>query len=56
MTLVDACELMQKYTFCPKCGSEFVGGGAGTLEIDTKAGYFKRTCSCGWNVEVQEEK
>lgn len=54
MNLVDACELMRKYTFCPKCGSEFVGGGAGTLEVDTKVGYFKRSCACGWYVEISE--
>ena len=56
MTLMDACELMKKYTYCPNCGSEYIGSGAGTLEIDTKAGYFKRTCACGWKVEIQEER
>lgn len=55
MTFMDAIELMKKYIYCPNCGSEFVGGDAGTLEVDTEAGYFKRTCACGWKVEIQEE-
>jgi len=54
MNLVDACELFRKYTKCPKCGCETVGGGTGTVECDTTIGYFKRTCSCGWYVEISE--
>ena len=54
MNLVDACELMEKYAKCPKCGCETVGAGTGTLECDTTAGYFKRTRHCGWSIEVQE--
>ena len=56
MNLVDACDLMQKYAKCPKCGCDTVGAGTGTLECDTAAGYFKRTCQCGWGIEVIEHK
>lgn len=54
MNMVDTCELMQMYAKCPKCGCETVGGGDGTLECDTAAGYFKRTCRCGWSVGGKE--
>lgn len=55
MNILDACELMKLYTKCPQCGCETVGGGTGTLEVDTAAGYFIRTCHCGWKVEIQED-
>lgn len=55
MNLVDACELLKKYAVCPRCGCDTVGGGTGTWECDTRIGYFKRTCRCGWAVEVNEE-
>lgn len=55
MNLVDACELMKKYAKCPKCGCETVGGGTGTFECDTAAGFFKRTCHCGWSIEIEED-
>lgn len=54
MTVIDSCKLMEIYAVCPKCGCEFIGNGKGTLECDTEAGYFKRTCSCGWYVEIKE--
>ena len=54
MNLVDVCELMRKYTECPKCGCDTIGAGTGTIDIDTRAGYFKRTCQCGWYVEISE--
>ena len=53
MKLVKVLELMRLYSKCPECGCETVGGGTGTLEITD--GCFKRTCQCGWSVEVQEE-
>ena len=55
MNLIDAVELLRKYAVCPKCGSDMVGGDSGTWECDTRIGYFKRTCRCGWGVEVKEE-
>lgn len=54
MNLVDACELMEKYAKCQKCGCETVGGGTGSIECDTQTGYFKRTCRCGWFIEIWE--
>lgn len=54
MTIQDSVKLMELYAVCPKCGCETVGNGKGTLECDTSTGYFKRTCGCGWGVEVQE--
>ena len=56
MNLVDACELTKKYSKCPKCGCETIGAGTGTLEIDTSIGHFKRTCHCGWCVEIIESE
>ena len=53
MTVVDACKLMEQYAVCPECGNEFIGNGKGTMEFDTEAGYFKRTCHCGWSVEIK---
>lgn len=55
MTIMDLVNLTRKYGECPKCGCNTIGNGTGTLEADTDAGYFKRTCQCGWSVEIQEE-
>lgn len=52
MKLIRSVELMGKYAKCPNCGSDLLGNGEGTLEIDE--GMFKRTCKCGWKVEVKE--
>lgn len=54
MNVSDVIELMRKYTQCPKCGCDTVGAGTGTIEFDTAAGYFKRTCQCGWSIEIKE--
>lgn len=54
MNLIQACELMSKYAVCPKCGSETIGDRAGSVECDTSTGYFKRTCECGWSIEIKE--
>lgn len=54
MTVCDSTKLMEIYAVCPKCGCDVVGNGKGTMECDTEAGYFKRTCRCGWHVEVRE--
>ncbi|MGQ3740877.1 DUF3797 domain-containing protein [Bacillus sp. Fil] len=43
-------ELMNEYGKCKQCGNEMIG--EGVLEID--ADVFKRTCKCGWSVEVNE--
>ena len=54
MTIKDSVKLMELYAVCPKCSCEVISNGKGSLECDTAAGYFKRTCGCGWYVEVQE--
>ena len=56
MNIHDAVKLVKEYETCPKCGCSTIGGGTGTLEFDTERGYFKRTCSCGWSVEVIERE
>lgn len=56
MTFLESIELIKKYGTCPECGCETLGCGTGSLELDTKAGYFKRVCRCGWSVEVKEGK
>lgn len=45
-----AVRLMRKYAKCKDCGNELIGDGEGTLEINGDT--FKRTCKCGWSIEV----
>ena len=52
MNITIASKLMELYAACPKCGCEVIGNGKGLLECDTAAGFFKRSCGCGWHVEV----
>ncbi|MBQ1187919.1 MAG: DUF3797 domain-containing protein [Peptococcaceae bacterium] len=52
MTIDDAIQLTVQYSRCPNCGCDTIGGGTGTLEIDTEIGCFKRTCQCGWSIEI----
>lgn len=54
MNITIASKLMELYATCPKCGCEVIGNGKGLLECDTAAGFFKRSCGCGWHVEVTE--
>lgn len=54
MNITIAAKLMELYVACPKCGCEVIGNGKGTLECDTAAGFFRRSCGCGWHVEVTE--
>ena len=54
MKLVDAINLIKKYGKCPKCGCDTVGGGTGTIDIGE--GYFQRTCSCGWRIELHDNR
>lgn len=54
MTIQQLMEVAEKYAVCPECGCEYVGNGKGTLEFDTSVGYFKRTCHCGWSVEIKD--
>lgn len=55
MTFKEACELMEKYAQCPKCGSATVGGGKGAISVDTAKGIFARSCSCGWGVFIRAD-
>lgn len=55
MNIFDLIELTKKYAECPKCGCNTVGNGTGTIVGDTEAGYFKRTCQCGWSIEIKED-
>ncbi|NRS50992.1 DUF3797 domain-containing protein [Brevibacillus sp. HB2.2] len=52
MNAWKAVQLMKKYSKCAECGSEVVGNGEGTLDINDDT--FKRTCKCGWSIEVKE--
>lgn len=54
MNITIAAKLMELYAACPQCGCEIVGNGKGALECDTEAGFFRRSCGCGWCVEVTE--
>ena len=56
MNYIDAVNFVKQFGECPKCGNVFVGNGQGTIDIDTEKGYFKRTCSCGWSVVVEDGK
>lgn len=53
MKLKRTLELISEYLNCKACGSEFVGNGKGTLTIGDDT--FKRTCKCGWEIEVRED-
>ena len=53
MNAATAYELINKYSQCPKCGRDTIENDTGVIEI--KDGCFKRTCPCGWSVEVKEE-
>lgn len=54
MKLIISQALMQAYEECPKCKNHYIGNGQGTLMVD--AWDFKRTCKCGFevNVKIQE--
>jgi len=52
MKLLRATELMKKYAECQECGNDMIGAGLGTLEV--RSDTFRRTCACGWTVEVKE--
>jgi hypothetical protein len=45
-------QIMKKYGKCPDCGSEKLGNGEGTLEVDDDT--FKRTCKCGFEKVIRE--
>ncbi|MES1045316.1 DUF3797 domain-containing protein [Heyndrickxia oleronia] len=47
-------QLIRKYANCEKCGSELIGNGEGSLEINDDT--FYRSCKCGWEIKIEEEK
>jgi hypothetical protein len=53
MNAWKSVELLRKYSKCKNCGSEDVGNGEGSVEINEDT--FKRTCKCGWSVEIKED-
>jgi hypothetical protein len=52
MGTLRALELLKKYADCPDCGSDKVGNGAGTLEIEDNT--FTRTCKCGFEITIKD--
>lgn len=48
--MLDSLALLKKYSKCQNCGSEQIGNGEGTLEIEENT--FRRTCKCGWSIET----
>lgn len=54
MNVVEITNLLRRYAVCPKCGCDRVGNGKGTFECDGEIGYFKRTCHCGWQIEIKD--
>lgn len=54
MDINNTLKLLNKYGKCPNCGEERLGNGYGTLSIDDFD--FKRTCKCGFSVEVKVDK
>lgn len=47
-----AMQLMEQYEECQECGNQYVGNGEGTVEVTDDT--FKRTCKCGWKIEIKE--
>ncbi len=52
MNLIDAAELMKKYSECQNCGNKYVGNGQGGMQIEGDT--FYRWCKCGWSVKTNE--
>ncbi|MCR8641397.1 DUF3797 domain-containing protein [Paenibacillus sp. N1-5-1-14] len=49
-------KLGKKYNNCESCGSEKTGEDEGSMHFDGVTGHFKRTCKCGWEIELVFEK
>lgn len=52
MNAMKMVELLRKYSKCKDCGSDALGNGAGSVVVTDNT--FKRTCKCGWSVEVND--
>lgn len=53
MNILKTVELIDKYGKCPKCGSDKLGNGKGSLVVEDKT--FYRSCQCGWSIKTNEE-
>jgi len=51
INITDSVKLLKRYSTCPKCGSDKVNNGEGSVNID--GNLFERTCKCGWSVKVE---
>lgn len=54
MELDKVLSFLSEYAECPYCGSKYVGKESGSLEVT--ATRIRRTCNCGWSVELKESK
>lgn len=54
MKLTLAFEIMNRIAKCPVCGSNKIGGGAGSIDIDGNE--IKRSCACGMIMTITHEE
>lgn len=54
MRLLKAVRLINEYAICRECGNGNIGNGEGS--IIAEGSMFRRTCKCGWSVEVKDEE
>lgn len=47
-------KLLKRYEICPRCSNRYIGGKEGTIEI--RNGVFRRSCKCGFSVEVADKE
>lgn len=47
MNVMTYLEVAPFINDCPKCRSQYIGNGQGSLEVDNNI--IKRTCKCGFN-------
>ncbi|AEF56922.1 DUF3797 domain-containing protein [Clostridioides difficile] len=52
MKMKNVLKLSAMYCFCPKCGSDELGEGEGSLIVDEYT--FHRKCKCGFDIIVDE--
>ena len=53
MNVFKTVELIDKYGKCPKCGSDKIGNGSGSLIVEEDT--FYRSCKCGWKIKTNEK-
>lgn len=54
MDMRDAMELTKKYSTCPECGNDKVGGEPSQGALIIEDDIFTRSCKCGWSVTVDQ--